>query len=376
MAVVVAVVAAMVASSTLVFAAPAASALRVGTVLRTSAIAPDHLPSGAARGYRLLYVTQDQNGRRVTSTGALYLPAGAPPSGGWPVYSWAHGTSGIGDRCSPSIVRGSVRDRLEPGIAHALKVGYAVTASDYPGLGSGGVAEYLGGRAEGSAVIDMIRASRATVPALSRRWVSSGHSQGGHAALWAAYLAPRYAPELALKGTVAIAPASQIENVIPLLLPGTPDLGRYNGFAGLALYVLSGLEHARADLNVDDRLTPAGRSWVARVRNLCVGQLASALREVTPGTLVAKPLTDPAFVAALRDYTTVPAGGYGTPVLIEHGDSDLTIPMPFSVALTAQMRAAGTDVRLITYPGQGHPGVTRAGMMDAFSAISRYFAAP
>ncbi|MFW0797721.1 lipase family protein [Gordonia sp. CPCC 205515] len=355
-------------------AAPAPPTARVGTVLQQTALAPSQLPTGAARGYRLLYVTRDQRGRPVTSTGALYLPRGQAPAGGWPVFSWAHGTSGISDQCSPSAEPGARRDALEPSISRALRSGYAVTATDYPGLGSGGVAEYLGGRAEGYAVIDMIRAGRRVDPQLSRRWVSSGHSQGGHAAIWAAHLAPRYAPELPLKGTVAFAPASQIERIFPVLAPGAPDLGRFNGAAGLLLYVISGLDHARPELHVQDHLTPLGRDWVARARTLCVFQLATALRNVAPGTLVARPFTDPATTAALIDYLAVPAGGYRTPVRIEHGTSDTTVPFPLSVALTAQMRAAGTDVTLIPYPGVDHRGVTRAAEADAFATVAADFA--
>ena len=35
-----------------------------------------------------------------------------------------------------------------------------------------------------------------------------GHSQGGHAALWAGQLAPTYAPELPIVGIAALSPAS------------------------------------------------------------------------------------------------------------------------------------------------------------------------
>jgi len=37
-----------------------------------------------------------------------------------------------------------------------------------------------------------------------------GHSQGGHAALWTGILAPTYAPEIAILGVAAVAPASDL----------------------------------------------------------------------------------------------------------------------------------------------------------------------
>ncbi|MDL9945754.1 hypothetical protein QSJ19_09170 [Gordonia sp. ABSL11-1] len=93
----------------------------MGTVLTETALSAPSLPAGAARGYRLLYVTRDQRGVPVTSTGALYLPPGQPPAGGGPVFSWAHGTSGIPDACSPSASTGVRRDALEPTISKALR---------------------------------------------------------------------------------------------------------------------------------------------------------------------------------------------------------------------------------------------------------------
>nr|WP_232016829.1 lipase family protein [Gordonia insulae] len=363
-----------VISAGVVGVAAAAPPARAGSVLQQSALPAAQLPSGAGEGRRLLYVTRDQAGRPVTSTGALYLPPGRAPAGGWPVFSWAHGTSGISDKCSPSMSSGARRDELEPTIGTALRAGYAVTATDYPGLGSGGTAEYLGGRAAAYSVIDMIRASRAVDPSLSRRWVSSGHSQGGHSAIWAAHMAPRYAPELPLLGTVAFAPASNIERVVPLMAPGVPDLGRYNAFSGLILYILSGLDHARPDLNVTGYLTPSGRAWLERARGLCVFELSTALADVPPGTLVAKPFTDPRFTAALADYLAVPAGGYRTPIRIEHGVADTTVPFPLSLALVSQMRTAGTDVSLVPYPGVNHMQVVRAGSADAFRTVAGYFA--
>ena len=39
---------------------------------------------------------------------------GRAPRGGWPVLSWAHGTSGLGDRCAPSVVGPALPDATAP----------------------------------------------------------------------------------------------------------------------------------------------------------------------------------------------------------------------------------------------------------------------
>jgi dipeptidyl aminopeptidase/acylaminoacyl peptidase len=67
-----------------------------------------------------------------------------------------------------------------------LKAGYAVVQTDYEGLGTPGDHPYLIGVSEGRSVLDMVRAARKLDSSLGKRVVIAGHSQGGHAALWAA----------------------------------------------------------------------------------------------------------------------------------------------------------------------------------------------
>ena len=67
-----------------------------------------------------------------------------------------------------------------------LKAGYAVVRTDYEGLGTPGVHQYLVGKSEGRSVLDAVRAARALEPRCRKRFVIAGHSQGGHAALFAA----------------------------------------------------------------------------------------------------------------------------------------------------------------------------------------------
>ena len=196
------------------------------------------------------------------------LPRGKPPKGGWPVVSWAHGTSGIADSCAPS------RDPKGPYTFYAatqfsawLKAGYAIANTDYEGLGTPGVHPYLVGRSEGRGVVDIVRASRQLDGRLARRYVIAGHSQGGHAALFAAGLGPKWAPELRLRGVAAYAPASHL-GLLSRALPGftTPS-----GLSGLAAMVLRGVSsvYPRSSRTRSPRikalaLFPQGRQGVPR----------------------------------------------------------------------------------------------------------------
>lgn len=343
-----------------------------GFVFSARPLAADQLPSGAAQGTDLVYATLDQNGRPAMASGVFWTPRGTPPAGGWPVVSWAHGTTGIADDCAPSRTRHG--DGLEAPVRKALDAGYAVTATDYAGMGSAGETEYLGGRAAAHAIVDIIHAARSIDSSLSTRWVSTGHSQGGHAALFAARFAGEYAPDLSLRAAVAIAPVSSIENYFGLFGPRTPGLGRFNGFSGLFLYILAGLDHARRDLGIADHLTDNGRRYLDAAREQCYGDLNESLRSTSPGSLVAKPFDDSAFRDALRDYAAVPTGGYSVPVRIEHGFLDPVLPYFLSRDLRKEMRDDGTDVTLKTYLRADHTTVVDESLDDTMRAIKDGFA--
>jgi hypothetical protein len=88
-------------------------------------------------------------------------------------------------------------------------------------MGTPGLHPYLLGESEGRGVLDSVRAARAFAAAsASAATILFGHSQGGHAALFANEIAPTYAPELDVVGAVAAAPASQLVFAFQLI-----DLG-------------------------------------------------------------------------------------------------------------------------------------------------------
>ena len=119
------------------------------------------IPGTTSRAFKLTYVTSDARGRRALSTGTLFLPKGRAPRRGWPVVSWAHGTSGLGDACAPSRVGPALPRRDRPYLANWMREGYAVVASDYAGLGTPGLPAYLNGRSEAHNIVDIVKAARA-----------------------------------------------------------------------------------------------------------------------------------------------------------------------------------------------------------------------
>ncbi|MFF2554163.1 alpha/beta fold hydrolase [Nocardia sp. NPDC058058] len=329
-----------------------------GTIVSSQPLTAAELIPGAAQSYRVIYRTTGQNGEPQISGGNIFLPAGTAPPGGWKVVSWAHGTSGIAQGCAPNLTGGMADTFNErPELTHYLSQGYAVEATDYIGLGAPGFYNYLAGRADGHAVLDIVRAGHAVDPALSESYVLVGHSIGGHSVLFAAHLSPTYAPELDLHGTVAYAPTSNVEQIISALAqPGLPELSVLDGFRTRLIMVLAGLDHSRPELRLTDYLSPLGRHLVdiAQAEIDCKDSLEEAAAGQPIGEMFSRPLSDPAITAALIDYLAVPASGYRQPVLILQGAADTLQPIPTTLALQQQLQQGGTDSRLRVYPSATH----------------------
>src|SRR3954469_22229146 len=263
---------ALVLALLLVAALPASAAAKVRKGPAGSAFytPPSHLPGkghggliwarrltgaaalrGGAGNRLLLYRSTGIRGKAVAVSGTVAIPKGRAPKGGWPVVAYAHGTTGIADSCAPS--RDSAGNPVHGLNAYAypllqrwLKAGYAVVRTDYEGLGTPGAHPYLIGRSEGRSVLDSVRAARKLDPRLGRRVVIAGHSQGGHAALWAASLAPKWTPELNVRGTLALAQASHIGEQAALLRSVTSP----SGLSGFSSMILRGIDVADPGLHV------------------------------------------------------------------------------------------------------------------------------
>ena len=136
----------------------------------------------AAMSVRFVYGAADGvDGSKVLKTsGVVLLPRGASPAGGWPIIAWAHGTTGIADRCAPSVNPRSSRDAKY--LSNWLKQGFAIVATDYQGLGTPGPHPYLHARSEAYSVLDAIRAARVGIPDLANKVLLVGQSQGAGAA--------------------------------------------------------------------------------------------------------------------------------------------------------------------------------------------------
>lgn len=76
----------------------------------------------------------------VTATRILYHSRTSTPAGGWPVVADAHGTSGIGRDCAPSLMRDLYHGNQ---MLQFVRRGWAVVAPDYARMGTTGKVEFV-----------------------------------------------------------------------------------------------------------------------------------------------------------------------------------------------------------------------------------------
>jgi dienelactone hydrolase len=325
---------------------------------------------GAGRNELLLYRSTGVDGTRNVVSGSLALPKGKPPKGGWPLITYAHGTTGAADACAPSrgYDAGELVSYAYPLLQRWLKAGYAVVRTDYEGLGTPGVHHYLHGVAEGRSVLDAARAARAFAPRkLSKRVIVAGHSQGGHAALFATSLAPSWTPDLRVRGTVAFAPASHLATQFQAAVGiGTPG-GGLGAIVGLGLRAVDLADPA---LGVAGLLTPQAAPLYPQTDTVCYDALS---RPASFGGLpLNQILRTDADLSALFAAIAVSDPEHlaiETPVRIEQGDADATVFKSFTDQLVADYQSAGVDVSYKSYPGVNHGGVVDTAAKSATDYI-------
>jgi len=337
-----------------------------GTILRSEPFA-DGLPPGS-RGWKVLYASTDADGRAIAVSGLVIAPDDPAP-GPHPVLAWSHGTIGIARPCAPSNTDEPLAGI--PDMTGPLAEGWVITLTDYPGLGTPSPHPYLVGESEGRAVLDSVRAAHqlGVGVELDDDYAIWGHSQGGHAALFAGQLAPSYLPEYPLAGVVALAPATTLQDNLAAIA-GT-EVGNV-----LTIFAVESWIDVYDDIP-DDTLAERARRPAARIADACLNQ-PSRFRIVIeglilPDTIVAiDPTSDPTWIKRLEQNTPDPVG-VRAPLFVAQGLADTIIAPAVTTAWTTSRCDAGAPTVWQTYPDIGHQAVVEPGGADALAwTIERF----
>jgi pimeloyl-ACP methyl ester carboxylesterase len=342
-----------------------------GTIIRQEPMM--FAPAGAA-AYRVLYRSTGSHDEPIAVSGIIVVPPGPAPVGGRPIVAWAHPTTGIAPRCTPSLA--IFHFQQIPRLRNMLERGYIVAATDYPGLGTVGPHPYLVGVSEGRAVLDSVRAARRIGGAGgTNRFGVWGHSQGGQAVLYAGLLAEGYAPELTLVGVAAAAPATDLAT---LLDDDFKSAGGKN-ITAMTLWSWSRVYGAPITQVVE----PSAMPVVDHLAEECIESIFDWLvrqRIERPLELSFLSIKNLATVEPWRSLAKRNTPGplpSSIPVFLAQGAADeLVRPAVTENYMTALCRA-GSKVRMMLLPGVGHLSVGRDSadaavqwMADRFANIS------
>ncbi|MEU0313359.1 lipase family protein [Nocardioides sp. NPDC006273] len=194
--------------------------------------------------------------------------------------------------------------------------GWAMVATDYDRMGADGDFPYSIGRGEAYSVLDSVRAAReAPGVQLAEQTVVWGHSQGGHAALWAGQLASSYAPDAGVAGTAALSPTADPLGLAEVVTanPGIPG-------ASLGVAFVADAYARTYDVALDTLVAPSARTIVREAASRCTSQ-AGTLFTILAGLAIASDQPNPARAAQ--------QGTAGRPTLRERADRAVVrIPAP------------------------------------------------
>jgi|TARA_B110000977_G_scaffold6093_1_gene8568 pimeloyl-ACP methyl ester carboxylesterase len=343
-----------------------------GVLLRQEPLEEHQSLNRAGKNVRLLYTsTEGLFGEpTVAVSGALFLPEGTAPKGGWPLLGWAHGTVGIADVCAPSWNGRQSRDVTY--LNYWLANGYAIVASDYQGLGTQGTHPYLAARPVAYSNLDIIRAVQKAGFPISDSVVMIGQSQGAQAALSTVGNAPDYAPELDIRGAVATgAPYFSAEGIAAILATRPtnvvdPMLG-YN-FLALSMLSLIDQEFTLEDYVSDDVLPVA-----MAVDDTCYAEMKQLVKkkQVTYNKAFKQSPTEPLQKAFKR--MEYPSLSVTAPVFMGIGGKDINTPPRMQQALVRDFCAAGSKIEAHYYHTGTHGSIVNGSTEDSSLFVAAAF---
>ena len=322
-----------------------------GELLRSEPLKDVKLPSGV-RGWRILYATTVDDNTPATAVATVFAPTD-PPAGPLPVIAWQHGTTGLLQKCMPSLL--SFPTKGIPERDRILRAGWVVVATDYSFAEKGGPHPYLIGEGEARAALDSVRAAwQMSELRLDKRVVVWGHSQGGHAALWTGIVGPRYAPDLEICGVVAIAPSANIKNILAMNVQMDKLFGSY---------VAQSYSRFYPDIKFEQAIRPEALDAARQIVNLCDFlpedfQRIQALAARFDGPALATS-SSKALEARLEQNTA--DGPIQAPVVIAQGLSDNVVPPAATDAYVKERCAAGQRLEYWTFAGHDHITIIERG---------------
>ncbi|KAL3959339.1 hypothetical protein ACCO45_007501 [Purpureocillium lilacinum] len=312
------------------------SGSKPGDVLKLKSISPEEERTWEDRSRdRIHCVSFSGNmGPDGASTGSH---GASKHNGTYKLVAWAHGTIGLFAGCAPS----NGPDMFDYNSWQALTTrGYAVVATDYAGLGNNATThKYCSFDSHATDVYYSVVAARKLFGgALSREWVSVGHSQGGGTA-WKLAESEFVRHDEGYLGTVALSPATY---VVDMLLGGMSKGGDGSSggkdddidrnvikYPGYLPYLPLAVERANPAFH-STLLSPTmqKRVQLGKTKQLCTNALMGLTFDLPAPVLVVQGLNDTSVLAPTTEQAWNASCGYGNAVHLSEYPGVEHSPLP------------------------------------------------
>ena len=226
-----------------------------GDLIRATEFDQYDLPA-EVNARRILYHSRTAAGNDVAVSGVILFPDAKPPAGGWPIIAWAHSWTGVARSCAPSLARNLQHGPL---LAMYVRLGYAVVATDYAGLGASSRSAYADISSNASDVIYSVPAARRALSQLGSRWLALGTDEGGMAVVHVAEMESGLDDSNYL-GSIAISHLYDMQN-------------QYASAGALTnkmpLFLAYGIKTVFPDFNPSEMLAPEAMSIYDKISQKC-----------------------------------------------------------------------------------------------------------
>lgn len=285
-------------------------------------------------------------------SGAVAIPPGDPPKGGWPILAFGQGTKGVLTKCASSLYGSLPLNAWTMSVF--VRSGFVVTVSDFQGAGVEGYQHpFLNAKTYGYNVIDSVRAAKRVSADTTDDWLAYGHSAGGLAVWAAAEQAPTYGQGLNLLGTVSMAPAADMAGLADAAWDGTLTADQ----RVTLVFALQSLKWFNPEMNLDNyRRGVTAENWdalldcippnfedIARVRALMTNE------DLKPATYED--------VVWLRDRLAeiaVPQAPNTSPMVVGYGTQDMLVNQAWFEQALDRACAMGSYIQIEKGIGKGH----------------------
>ena len=227
-----------------------------------------------------------------------------------------------------------------------------MVATDYQGLGTPGPHPYMAVRPGAYGMLDSVRAVQKSFPAIGRKILLAGYSQGAGAAFGAAALQPSYAPDLDIRGVITTGISYTTPETVATMRDATANQASYTLI--YPLYIALVAQQSDPALKEADMFSDKALPLFEATRHACIGQLVI---DVLSSGLTRAESVKPAYAAALDKIVPLldyPSLKLSKPLFMGIGELDSDAPARLQLLLAKNACAAGTIVEAHAYAGATH----------------------